>query len=133
MKATDGYGSVVAGGAVTFVVVDGDGSLAPGTSITGSDGIAESRWTLGTTAGTQHVRAQTGEDATAQFTAEAYCGAGQCNFELAYEWLGNIMLFDGATGATRQLDYDGGSYAPEWSKMVNASHSHEGTPTGASS
>jgi hypothetical protein len=106
VKATDGYGNIVTGGAVTFAVVDGGGSLEPGASITGSDGIAESRWTLGATAGRQHVRAQTSEEATAQFTAEAYCEAGQCSFELAYSLDGNVLIFDGATGGIRQLTND---------------------------
>lgn len=115
VKATDGYGNVVTGGAVTFEVLDGGGSLEAPSSITGSDGIAESRWTLGPTAGRQHVRAGTGEEATAQFTAEAYCEFSQCSFELAYSLNGNILIFDGATGGIRQLTNDGESYDPAWS------------------
>ncbi|HSJ62557.1 MAG TPA: LpqB family beta-propeller domain-containing protein [Gemmatimonadaceae bacterium] len=101
VKATDADGNVVAGAIVTFAVVDGGGSLAPETAITGSDGIAESSWTLGTTAVRQHVRALTG-DIDAQFTADA-CQPGPCNSELAYEDNGDIMIFNAATGGTRQV------------------------------
>lgn len=116
VKATDGYGNIVTAGAITFSVVDGGGSLQPAVSVTGPDGIAESSWTLGTTAGRQHARAQTGE-ANTQFTAGA-CEPGQCSFELAYWLAGNILIFDGATGGTRQLTIDGAPNllaAPEWS------------------
>ena len=116
VKATDRYGNVVSDAEVTFAVVDGGGSLAPGASITGVDGIAESRWTLGTTAGRQYVRAQTGEEATAQFTAGACQPA--CSSELAHALNGNIVIFDGATGGTRQVmsgsPSDGG-WDPAWS------------------
>ncbi|MGI8620147.1 MAG: hypothetical protein ACR2L6_13820 [Gemmatimonadaceae bacterium] len=114
VKATDRYGNVVTGAEVTFAVVDGGGSLEPLAATTGSDGIAESRWTLGTTAGWQRVRAQKGEDVIAQFTARA-CALTQCNFELAYVLNGNIMVIDVATGATRQLTNNGESYDPAWS------------------
>jgi Tol biopolymer transport system component len=113
VKATDDYGNVVADQSVTFTVVDGGGSLEPGASITGPDGIAESRWILGTTAGRQHVRAQAGEDATALFTADACQPA--CSFELAHVLNGNIVLFNGATGSTQQLTSNGVSYDPAWS------------------
>jgi TolB protein len=113
VKATDGYGNVVTDAAVTFAVVDGGGSLEPGASITGSDGIAESRWTLGTTAVRQHVRAQTGE-ASAQFTADA-CQPGPCSVELAHVFEGNIVILNTATGGRRQLTSDGLSYQPAWS------------------
>ena len=112
VKATDGYGNVVSDAAVTFAVVDGGGSLAPAASITASDGIAESKWTLGTTAGRQHVRAQTG-DVNAQFTADA-CQP-ECSSELAHVLNGNIVIFNSTTGATRQLTHDGLSYDPAWS------------------
>ena len=112
VQASDVYGNGVTAAEVTFAVIDGGGSLAPGASITGADGIAESRWTLGTTAGGQHVRAQTG-DASAQFTADA-CQPGH-NFELAYVFEDNIFVFDGATCGMRQLTSDGLSNEPAWS------------------
>lgn len=115
VKATDGYGNVVTGGTVTFEVLDGGGLLEPAAAISGPDGIAESRWTLGPSAGRQHAQAGTGEAATAQFAAEAYCQAGQCSFELAYSLNGNILIFDGATGGIRQLTNDGLSHDPAWS------------------
>ena len=110
VKATDGYGNVVSDAEVTFAVIDGGGSLEPGASTTGADGIAESRWTLGAIAGRQHVRAQTG-DAIAQFAAAA---CEPCS-EVALVLDGNIVIFDGATGTTRQLTSDGVSYDPAWS------------------
>ena len=112
VKATDRYENVVIGAPVTFAVVDGGGTLTPGASVTASDGIAESRWTLGTTAGSQHVRAQTG-DATAQFTADACQPA--CSSELALQLNGNIVIFNSATGITRELTSDGRSIEPAWS------------------
>jgi TolB protein len=102
VKATDADGNVVPGAAVTFAVVDGGGSLAAETAMTGADGIAETIWTLGTTGVRQHLRAQAG-DADAQFTADA-CQSGPCNFELAIgDGNGEIMIFNAATGATRQF------------------------------
>ena len=112
LKATDEYGNIVTDAAITFAVVDGEGSLAPGAAITGSDGIAESRWTLGTTAGTQHVRAQTG-DAVAHFTADACQPA--CSSELAHQLNGNIVIFNTVTGITREVTSDGRSIEPAWS------------------
>jgi Tol biopolymer transport system component len=112
VKAADRYGNVVTDVAVTFAVVDGGGSLEPGASMTGADGVAESRWTLGTTGGRQQVRAQT-SDAIAQFAADA-C-PGPCSSELAHVLNGNIVIFNSATGATRQLTNDGVSGGPAWS------------------
>jgi hypothetical protein len=111
VEATDDYGNVVTDVAVTFAVVDGGGSLEPGVSMTGADGIAEARWTLGSAAGRQHVRAQTG-DAIAQFTADA---CQPCSSVVALELGGNIVIFDNATGTSRQLTNDGASYGPAWS------------------
>jgi hypothetical protein len=118
VKAADSYGNVVSGATVMFAVIDGGGSLQPGASITGSDGIAESTWTLGTTGVRQHVRAQTGT-VEAQFTADACqregAAPGPCNVELAYEWNGDIIVYNAATGGTRQLTSDGSNYKPAWS------------------
>jgi hypothetical protein len=112
VKATDRFGNVLAGAAVAFEVVDGGGSVAPAASLTGSDGTAQSSWTLGTTAGRQHVRAQTGA-ANAQFAADACQPA--CSAELAYMLNGDIVIFNSATRATRQLTTDGQSLDPAWS------------------
>jgi hypothetical protein len=113
VRATDGYGNVVTGESVTFAVVDGGGSLEPGASLTGADGVAESRWTLGEEPGQQHVQAEAREN-KALFNAEA-CHRDQCGFELAYVFEDNIIVFDGATGRTRQLTSDGLNVDPTWS------------------
>lgn len=47
-----------------------------------------------------------------------YCEINQCSFQLAYVWAGNIMVFDGATGGTRQLttsDVNNTDLDAEWS------------------
>jgi hypothetical protein len=113
VRATDDYGNVVTDEPITFAVVDGGGSLEPGASLTGADGVAESRWTLGEEPGMQHVEAAT-DGNIALFNAEA-CDRNQCGFEMAYVFENNIIVFDGATGRTRQLTSDGLSFDPAWS------------------
>jgi hypothetical protein len=63
---------------VAFVVMAGGGTAAPDTAVTDNDGRAASRWTLGTTAGTQTVEARVaGSDAVkATFTGTAAGGGG---------------------------------------------------------
>jgi Tol biopolymer transport system component len=112
VRATDEYGNVVTAASVTFAVVAGGGSLEPRASLTGPDGVAESRWTLGETPGMQHVQAQMGA-LNAQFTAEA-CELVQCSFELAYVSEDNIFVFDGVTRRIRQLTSSGADRDPAW-------------------
>jgi hypothetical protein len=57
VKITDGGGNPVAGTSVAFAVTLGGGSLAAPTIVSGNDGVAGVRWTLGTLAGTQTVTA----------------------------------------------------------------------------
>ena len=114
VRATDRYGNVINGAVVTLAVVDGGGSVLPAVVHTGSDGVAESTWTLGANSGTQHVQAEIGEDLVAQFTAEA-CEPAQCNFQLAYQFEDNIFVVDGPTQVIRQLTSTGTNRDPAWS------------------
>jgi hypothetical protein len=54
VRVTDAGGRPVAGHVVNFVVTSGEGSLFAGTTQTGTDGIAQDRWTLGTSASEPH-------------------------------------------------------------------------------
>ncbi|HVG43172.1 MAG TPA: hypothetical protein VM890_00525, partial [Longimicrobium sp.] len=65
VRVTDAAGKVVRGQVVNFVVVSGGGSVFAGTAITTHDGVAQERWTLGTTArDTQRVEARAVDPAT---------------------------------------------------------------------
>jgi hypothetical protein len=68
----------VAGVTVTWTVTSGGGTVFPATSVSNDTGVAETRWTLGQTEGTQTVQATT-DGLTATFSALASaivaCGA----------------------------------------------------------
>jgi hypothetical protein len=51
VRVTDSRGRPVSGVSVAFAVQGGGGAAAPGTSLTDGDGVARTRWTLGTSAG----------------------------------------------------------------------------------
>lgn len=57
IAVTDRYGNPVAGVAVAFAVVDGDGTLSAPQSSSDALGNARVRWTLGPRTGAQHIRA----------------------------------------------------------------------------
>ena len=58
VKITDQNGAAVSGVSVTFAVVSGGGSVAGGSTTTGSDGVATiGNWTLGATAGANTLTA----------------------------------------------------------------------------
>ncbi|HET6762544.1 MAG TPA: Ig-like domain-containing protein, partial [Longimicrobiaceae bacterium] len=78
VKVTDDKGKAVKGQVVNFRVVAGDGTVFGSTALTSADGLAQERWTLGTTArDTQKVEARAVDPATgtaivfATFTAVA--------------------------------------------------------------
>ncbi len=62
---------------VRFEVAGGGGSVAQTLAVTGPDGVASAgRWTLGSTAGVNELRAQVGTLAPVVFTATAYTPSG---------------------------------------------------------
>lgn len=65
----DQGGAPLADVTVTFTVLAGGGSVSPGSRATGADGIAKTRRTLGTNAGTQTVLATAGSLTPVQFSA----------------------------------------------------------------
>lgn len=65
----DQGGAALGGVTVTFTVLAGGGSVSPGSRATGADGIAKTRRTLGTNAGTQTVLATAGSLTPVQFSA----------------------------------------------------------------
>lgn len=74
VRADDQFGNPVSGYQVDFSVTSGGGSVSPATVMTGTNGQAASRWTLGGTEGTQTAQAQGATAITgspASFTATA--------------------------------------------------------------
>jgi hypothetical protein len=59
VRVADASGRPLRGAAVAWTA-SGGGSVAPGTSATNADGVAEASWTLGTVAGAQEVVASAG-------------------------------------------------------------------------
>lgn len=65
----------VPGRTVTFTPVTGSGATAPGSAVTGADGIATTTWTLGSVAGAQLVNVSvSGSSQTVSFNATANAG-----------------------------------------------------------
>lgn len=72
VRVSDAAGRPVPGQAVRFVVVRGGGTVAAGTSPSDAAGVAQDRWTLGTTVtDTQRVEARVVEQATGRTIATA--------------------------------------------------------------
>lgn len=69
----DAQGNELAGVAVTFSAGAGSGSVSPTVVVSGADGVAKTRWTLGTAAGDQAVIATAG-GATYRFDAHVTPG-----------------------------------------------------------
>jgi hypothetical protein len=78
VRVADKYGNPVPGISVTWAGVAGGGSLSPTSYSTTAEGLAKTKWTLGTQAGTQSASASsTGLNGSpATFTATALPGAG---------------------------------------------------------
>lgn len=78
VKVVDGEGRPVPSQSVSFEVVAGGGSVAPGDARTDANGLAGTAWTLGTGAGAQQVLAKpvgNGTPASVQVTFSANAGA----------------------------------------------------------
>ena len=71
---SDAAGKPVSGARVDWDVGVGAGTAAPASSLSNSDGVASTTWTLGTVAGTQRVSAQVGGLTPVVFTATAIAG-----------------------------------------------------------
>jgi hypothetical protein len=80
----DQYAKPMAGVAVTFDVVSGNGTLTAPTTTTGQDGIARvGGWTLGIATGAQQIRATAGAlSATISAVAAAPVGCAMTNYAL---------------------------------------------------
>jgi len=116
VKVTDNYSNPVAGIAVTFSIVAGDGIIA-GSATTDSGGVASAgRWTLGSAPAEQRVVA-TIDAARVEFTAFGYepcgslCATGSVAFVRNYDIY--LMNVDGTR--VMQLTNGGASMDPTWS------------------
>jgi hypothetical protein len=75
VKVQDRLGAMIPGHPVTFTVLQGGGSVTVATGTTGSDGLASTTWTLGTSATASHqVSAAVGHGLEAVFNATAQAG-----------------------------------------------------------
>jgi hypothetical protein len=81
VRVTDRHGNPVAGAAVDWSAQTGGGAVLPARSVTGADGIARTRWTLGPAVGGQTARATVAGLAPATFSATA--GTGGVTLALA--------------------------------------------------
>ncbi len=71
---TDSKGKTISGARVDWDVGVGAGSVTAGSTTTGSNGVAQTTWTLGTVAGTLRVSAQVNGLTPIVFTATAFAG-----------------------------------------------------------
>jgi hypothetical protein len=75
VRVADSYGNPVGAAGVTFTRVSGNGSISTSNALTTADGLASTAYTLGTTAGTESIRADvsglTGVVATFSLTSTA--------------------------------------------------------------
>ena len=80
VRVLDAAGAPVAGQAINFRVVAGGGTTFAGVGTTNANGMAQERWTMGTTAGPQRLEARAVDSATGvaivfgTFTATAVAG-----------------------------------------------------------
>lgn len=72
VRVMDPFGNVVPDVAVNWRVVSGGGAVDPATGFTNGDGIAETRWTLGSDPGENVVRVSVAGLEGPQFTATGY-------------------------------------------------------------
>jgi hypothetical protein len=81
VRVFDENGTPLSSQLLNFRVISGNGSVFAGASLTNSDGVAQERWTLGTSADTQRVEVRAVDNATgeplvfATFVAVAKAGA----------------------------------------------------------
>jgi hypothetical protein len=71
VRVTDSGARPVAGATVTWTVTAGGGTVTPNTATTDSSGTADTRWTLGTTAGANRVTATVAGISGVMFEATA--------------------------------------------------------------
>ena len=75
VRVADSYGNPVGGAGVTFTRISGSGSISTSNAVTSADGLASTAYTLGTTAGSESIRADitglTGVGATFSLTSNA--------------------------------------------------------------
>jgi hypothetical protein len=77
VRVTDVGNQPVSGQTVTFSVVSGGGSVSPATATTDANGLAGTRWTLGSVAGAQQIKAQaTGNGAPGNLSVVLTATAG---------------------------------------------------------
>jgi hypothetical protein len=69
VRVLNGVGAPVAGVTVTFTVIAGGGSVEPASSVTGTDGIASTAWTLGPAPGPNGLRAAVAGVDSVEFSA----------------------------------------------------------------
>jgi hypothetical protein len=71
----DQFGNPVAGATVTWNVLSGGGTITPASSVSGADGVARARWTLGAQLNAQTASASVASVATVTFSATGQSGA----------------------------------------------------------
>jgi len=71
VRALDGFGNPVPGTPVGFQTDERGGTAEPSLTVTETDGLAKTRWTLGPSSGRQHLRARAQEGAGAQVSIDA--------------------------------------------------------------
>lgn len=97
-RVEDAFGNPIGGATVTWSVVSGGGSISPTASVTGTDGIARARWTLGGVIGSQDAQASSA-GFTDGFTATAslsdanviWTGAVNANWSNGGNWSGGVV------------------------------------------
>jgi hypothetical protein len=79
-RVTDGYGNVISGAQVRFVVTKGDGSVTPNVAVTSSNGmVTASTWTLGKLG--EHILTLDAGTTTQTFHATAVSTAVACSLQ----------------------------------------------------
>ncbi len=105
VRVTDAGGDPVAGVSVSFTVQSGGGSVTGSPATTGTDGVAAvGSWTLGSSPGTNELRAEVGALTPVTFTAT---GTGGFQIELRYQ-----------TGATAAQQQAFNNAAARWQGLV---------------
>jgi hypothetical protein len=79
VRVSNAAGSPTVGATVTFAVLSGAGSVGTPSAATGSNGQAQTTWTLGAAVGSQSVTATVVGATPATFTATAQPGSGPAN------------------------------------------------------
>ena len=104
LQALDEDGQPYASATVTWAVTAGDGTVSSSSSVTGSDGLASVRWTLGRSTVVQSVTAATGSGLSVVFEAEA---ALLGTWERVADLLHPVRAPAVATDGTRLLVFGG--------------------------